>query len=151
MFHLGMTAAFQNVQVPHQVSVCVRIRVFQRVAHAGLAAVDHAVKLFVANSFAIPSRSAKSSCWKWNAGDAAIQTCLLQADVIIVVHVVDSDNIMPFIQQALRDMEADKTCGTSDQKLHIFLRGVDIPFYISADFTLACGWDHLLCHDKICK
>jgi hypothetical protein len=22
---------------------------------------------------------------------------------------------------------------------------VDIPFYISADFTLACGWDHLLC------
>ncbi|WP_220968848.1 hypothetical protein, partial [Klebsiella pneumoniae] len=26
-----------------------------------------------------------------------------------------------------------------------FLRGVDIPFYISADFTLACGWDHLLC------
>lgn len=80
-----------------------------------------------------------------------IQTGLLQADVIIVVHVVDSDNIMPFIQQALRDMEADKTCGTSDQKLHIFLRGVDIPFYISADFTLACGWDHLLCHDKICK
>ncbi len=35
MFHLGMTAAFQNVQVPHQVSVCVRIRVFQRVAHPG--------------------------------------------------------------------------------------------------------------------
>ncbi len=81
----------------------------------------------------------------------AIQTGLLQADVIIVVHVVDSDNIMPFIQQALRDMEADKTCGTSDQKLHIFLRGVDIPFYISADFTLACGWDHLVYHDKICK
>ncbi len=45
MFHLGMTAAFQNVQVPHQVSVCVRIRVFQRVAHPGPAAVDHAVKL----------------------------------------------------------------------------------------------------------
>ncbi len=44
---------------------------------------------------------------------------------------------MPFIQQALRDMKADKTCGTSDQKLIFFLRGVDIPFYISADFTLA--------------
>ena len=25
------------------------------------------------------------------------------------------------------------------------------PFYISADFTLACGWDHLVYHDKICK
>nr|VXZ82637.1 Uncharacterised protein [Klebsiella pneumoniae] len=53
----------------------------------------------------------------------AIQTGLLQADVIIVVHVVDSDNIMPFIQQALRDMEADKTCGTSDQNF-IFSSGV---------------------------
>ena len=51
MFHLGMTAAFQNVQVPHQVSVCVGIRVFQRVAHAGLGGqVDHAVKLLCGNS-----------------------------------------------------------------------------------------------------
>lgn len=36
VFHLGMTAAFQNVQESHQVSVFARIRFFQRVAHTGL-------------------------------------------------------------------------------------------------------------------
>ncbi|VGE94508.1 Uncharacterised protein [Klebsiella quasipneumoniae] len=47
MFHFGMTAAFQNVQIPHQVSVRVGIGVFQRIAHARLGRkVDHAVKLF---------------------------------------------------------------------------------------------------------
>ncbi|SLN99269.1 Uncharacterised protein [Klebsiella pneumoniae] len=129
VFHLGMTAAFQNVQIPHQVSVCVGIRVFQRVAHTGLGGqVDHAIKLLcgeqLCHTFTVGQiQLLEMECRRCQA----IQTGLLQADVIIVVHVVDSDNIMPFIQQALRDMEADKTCGTSDQKLHIFPPGCGYP------------------------
>ena len=44
------------------------------------------------------------------------------------------DNIMPFIQQALRDMKADKPAAPVTKNFIFFLRGVDIPFYISADF-----------------
>ena len=114
--------------------------------------MDHTVKLFRGEQLRHPLTVGKIQLLEMKCrGCQTIQTSLFQANVIIVIHVVDADNIMPLIQQALRDMKADKTCGTSNQKLHIYPLGVDIPFYIRADFTLACGWDHLLCHDKICK
>ena len=83
MFHLGMTAAFQNVQVPHQVSVCVGKRVFQRVAHTGGGRVDHAIKLLcgeqLCHTFTVGQiQLLEMECRR----SRAIQTGLLQADVI---------------------------------------------------------------------
>ena len=48
MLNLVVATAFQHVQVTYQVSICVGMRVFQRVTHARLCGkMDHAVKFLI--------------------------------------------------------------------------------------------------------
>ncbi|SAP98747.1 Uncharacterised protein [Klebsiella oxytoca] len=42
-----------------------------------------------------------------------IQPGLLQIDIIVIVHVVESDNLMTRLQKAFARMKTDESCGSS--------------------------------------
>ena len=45
----------------------------------------------------------------------ASQSRFLQGGIVIGVDIVETDNVMPRLQQALRQVKANETSGTSDQ------------------------------------
>ena len=48
----------------------------------------------------------------------ARQTCLLQRDVVVVVQVVETHNLVPALHKGSRDMGTDEAGRAGDQNFH---------------------------------
>ncbi len=90
-------------------------------AHAGLGAQVHdALKLLAREQL---GHAGLVGQIEFHEAEAALaielrQARALQGDVIVVVEIVDTDDLIAARQQALRGEVADEARGTGDQQLH---------------------------------
>ncbi|MNG89842.1 hypothetical protein D3C79_487210 [compost metagenome] len=93
-----MPTPFKNVQMANQVGIRISQGVIQRITHPGLGAkVNDPLKLMfskqLGNSIAIGQiQFDKLKCWPISQH---VEPCLFQADSVIIIQVVDTDNLMP--------------------------------------------------------
>jgi len=115
---LVVPAAFQDVDEAGKVAAHVRLGVLQRIAHACLRGeVDHARTGSRENSERMPSSSATFELFEPEAGVLAqpFETGLLEADVVVVVQVVDADDFVSGGKQPLRDVHTDESGRAGNQ------------------------------------
>ncbi|MNN59508.1 hypothetical protein D3C81_1746270 [compost metagenome] len=121
MLHPVMTAALEDGERAVQIAVGIGKGVVQRIAHPGLGPqVDHPIEPLAGKERRhggaigeIAPLEAKSGQWQQQC-----QPCLLQADLVVVVEVVEADHLMAVATEPLRHMEADEAGGAGDQILH---------------------------------
>ncbi len=121
MLHLLMTAAFHDVQKPGEIAVCIGMGIFQRITYTGLCGqVDHAVKSVIAEQcrhtvaigqFHLPELKTIKAV-------QPVETALFQADVVVVIEIVDTDDPVSHLNQFLAGKCADKTRRAGHQYLH---------------------------------
>ena len=97
MLYLIVTAAFQHIQVTHKVGIRIGVGIFQRIAHPSLGGkVDNAVELLCGeqrrHAFAIRQIQLLKAELR---GVQQIQPRLLEADIVIVIKVINPDDLMP--------------------------------------------------------
>ena len=46
------------------------------------------------------------------------QTCFLEADIVVIVHAIDADHLVPLLEQAHGAVHADKTGAAGNQDFH---------------------------------
>jgi hypothetical protein len=112
MLNRVLAAAFEDVHEADQIAIDVGVGVEQRVAHAGLGSqVNHALETFAGKQRGhrppvgdVPLDEAKIALSR-QAGQAGV----LEANVVVVVEVVDADDRVTATQEAQRGVHADET------------------------------------------
>ena len=108
----------QHVHEPHQVAVHVRVRVLQRVAHAGLRGqVHHHLGPLVGEQARHPVAVRQLHPLEAEAVAPLQprQPRLLEARVVVGVHVVDPQHLVAARQQAFGEVVADEAGGAGDE------------------------------------
>ena len=110
-----MAAALENVTKTHQVAVDVSLGVFNTVAHSCLGGkIDHGIKLLggkqLRQSLAVGDVHFDETELSRQFG----QTGMFEANVVIVVEIVEPDDLVSPFDQAFRYIIADKPCGSCD-------------------------------------
>ena len=125
MLHAAVAAAFEHVHEADDVAVDVGVRVLQRIAHAGLRGeVDHAVE---ATGLEELRHARTVGHVELDEAEALVrrqprQPGLLEADVVVVVEVVEADDLIAARQQAQRGGHADEAGGAGEQNFHGWMR-----------------------------
>ena len=105
-----LPAALEHVEEAHQIGVDIGVRVFQRVAHAGLRGEVHdQLGPQRREQGRVAARSARSSRAKlkpWRP--CMVEARLLQPRVVILVQAVDADHAAAVAQQPVGQMIADE-------------------------------------------
>ena len=103
--HLAVAAALQNVGHANKIALRVRHWIFNGVAHAGLRRqVNHAVELVVGEHGLHSIRVAQIQLCKCEIATRLKprQARLLKRGVVIVVHVVKTNNTIAAVKQLMR-------------------------------------------------
>ena len=122
MFYGVVAAAFEDVQEALDIGVDVGVRIFNRVAHAGLRGeIDDAVEAFFSkeclHGFAV--RDIGFDKTKTIAAFEAGQAGVLEAHVVIGVHVVEADNFVAAIEQDFAGVRADEPGRAGHKNFHV--------------------------------
>ena len=119
--HLVVAAAFQDVHEADDVAVDIGMRVFDRVAHAGLGGeVDDAVEFFFGEELFDALAIGDIHLHEAEAGVRlqARQAVALELRVVVIIQIVEADHLVTPRQQALGGMHADKARRPGYQHLH---------------------------------
>jgi hypothetical protein len=116
-----MPAAFQHVERPHDVAAHVGVRIFKRVAHAGLGGEVHHAHEFLAleklcNARVVGKIELHEA--EFRVRGETREACLLERDVVVSVEAVETDDLVTARQKALRGVETDESGGARDENLH---------------------------------
>ena len=116
-----MAAAFDDVQEADDVGLDVGVGVVRGVAHAGLGGeVDDALRsvggegVFDGVAVGEVGDDLGEAGAAFEAGEAGA----LEVDVVVVVEVVEADDFVAAVEQALGDVRADEAGGSCNQKFH---------------------------------
>ena len=114
-----LAAAFEHVGETDQVAVDVGAWVAQRIAHTGLRGEvgdgiealrrEQGLHRCSIGQIALDEAESLMAC---ELGDA----CALQAGVVVIVEVVEADDDVARLEQALGEVVADETGGAGDEK-----------------------------------
>ncbi len=118
---LAVPAALKQIDEADEVGLGIGLRIDERVAHAGLGGeVDDALEVFLAEEFghARGIGDVELDEAKARMVGQLLQARLLQADVVIVVEVVDADDLVAARQQALGNVHSYKSGGAGDEHFH---------------------------------
>ena len=118
MLNRVLAAAFEDVHEADQIAVDVGVGVEQRVAHTGLGRqVNHALETFSGEQ-----RGHRRPVGDVHLDEAKIalprqagQAGVLEANVVIVVEVVDADHRVTTAQEGQRRVHADETGGAGEE------------------------------------
>ena len=109
-----MPASFEHIHETHQIALHISIRIFQRVAHAGLCGeVKHAFRAHFGEQ--LLKRIAVGDV-RLNKSETGMcvelrEPGLLEARIVVIIQVVNADHLMAFCQQSCAAMHADKASG----------------------------------------
>ena len=121
MRNFMMPAPLKDVHKSLQVRINISMWIFQRIAHTGLRRqMNNMIRLFSGEqSF---HYSAVSNIpldeGKFSFGQKTIQTRLLQGHIIIIIHIVDTDDRITTRQQSFCTMHPDKSRSACYQYFH---------------------------------
>ena len=118
MLNRVLAAALEDVHEAHQIAIDVGVGVEQRVAHTGLGRqVNHALETFSGEQ-----RGHRRPVGDVHLDEAKIalprqagQAGALEANVVLVVEVVDADDRVTATQEAQRGVHADETGGAGEE------------------------------------
>ena len=121
VLHPVMAAPLQHREGAVEIAVGVGEGVVQRIAHPGLGPqVDHPIEPLAGKERRhgcaigeVHPLEAKTGQWQQQG-----QPRLLQADLVVVVEVVQANHLMAVAAEPLRHMEADEAGGAGDQIFH---------------------------------
>ena len=119
MLHAAMSAPFEDVQKADQITVDVRVRIGDRIAYAGLRReMNDPVKSLRDEQRLKPTAIAELHAHKTKARSTTqpSEACVFERRVVVVVHVVESDDLITAGEQSLGRVGADKTRRASHQK-----------------------------------
>jgi hypothetical protein len=120
VLHPAVPAAFKDVDETYQVAVDVGVGIFQGVAHPGLGGqVDHLGKPLGGEQSRDPGtvRQVHPGKAKVGVSHELRQTSLLEADVVVVVEVVEPDDFIATVEQAFRQVIPDEASSAGYQQL----------------------------------
>ena len=111
-------AAFQNVHETFDVAVGIGMRIDERIAHAGLGGEMHdAPDRLLGKKSCMPCRLARSSLTKLKSfmrrqlGEPG----LFQSHIVVVVEIVEADDLVATVQEALGHMKPDESRRAGDK------------------------------------
>ena len=116
-----MTATLEDVHRADDIAVYVGVRVLDRVAHAGLGGqVDDLVETLVGEQL-VNSRlicQVDSPHVERVIPREDVRPRLFEADVVIIIEIIEPDDRIAAIEQTLRRVKADETGSPGDEDLH---------------------------------
>ena len=118
MLDLRVSAAFQDVQKPFDVAVCIGMRVHQRITHTSLSGQMNDLRNRLRGKE--PAHFHSVSQISFGEGELLEgfqlrQPRLLQSHVVVVVDVIEPDHPLTSLQQSGRGMKADESGDTGDE------------------------------------
>lgn len=123
MLHLIVSAAFEHIGEANQIGIDVSVRIFQRIAHTGLRGkIDNHIEFFRCEQCSDARRigqieldEAEGRRWR-----EAFEAIFFQRDIVIIIHVVDTDDALPAREQPQGKMMADESGDAGDEDFHLF-------------------------------
>jgi hypothetical protein len=122
----GMAAALKHVEEADEIGLSVPMRLDERIANSGLSCeVNNIWK----------AERGKERCHRGAIGDIELfepeaaqvfqfgQPCSLEPNVVIAAQVIETDNRATLLEQAMRDVETDKTGGSGHQNRFVIRHG----------------------------
>ena len=111
MGNIAMAAALENIHKANQIGLDIGVGIFQRIANTGLCRqIDHPVRARVGKNTVHRgsvlnggAREAEAGMWH-EPGESR----LFQRDIIIVIQIINSDDLITTFQQTERTMHSDK-------------------------------------------
>src|SRR5687768_18003997 len=139
MLHTMMAAALQDVQKPVDVAAGVRVRVCERIPHAGLCGkVDDAGRPMTSEELGhritVADVSTLEDETRLLPEDG--EPGLLERYVVVVVYVVDADHLVATVEKSSGAVEPDESRGAGDEDLQAF---VSSAFRISRTTSTICS------------
>jgi len=120
-----MAASLQHRQGTGEVAVCVGKGVVQGVAHPGLGTeVDHPIEPLPGTlagkecRHGLPVREIATLEAKPGQRQEPGQARLLQAHLVVVVEIVETDHLVALLDEPLRQVKPDEAGGAGDEILH---------------------------------
>src|SRR5690349_8157720 len=112
MLDAVVTATFQNMQEAHHVAVYIGMRIGEGIAHSGLRSkVRYTIKMRLCKKLLktrpiFESEPGKGKAW---LAQQLVQSRLLQPDIIVVVEIIETHNLVATLQQALCEVKPDES------------------------------------------
>src|SRR5206468_4313393 len=121
MGDLAVATLFEHLEEAEDVGRDVGVRPLQGVAHAGLGSeVNDALKVASVEQLIHRFRVCQGGAHQLEVA-LLLQYCearLLESDVIVVVHGVETDHLVPVCEEPVCDMETDESCRTCHEYSH---------------------------------
>ena len=121
MRHLVVAAAFENIDEADEIAVDIGMRVQQGVAHAGLGGkVDDLVE-FLGGEQRLHAGTVTDIQFdeaEFRVFGQSLEAAFLEADVVIIVEIVEADDLVATRQQAQRGSHADKAGSAGNENFH---------------------------------
>ena len=130
-----VATAFEDVREADDVALDVRVRVGQRVAHAGLRREVHDLVELLARKQRVHAGAVgdvELHEAKGRVRGQPREPVALYLRVVIVVEIVQADHHVAAGQQNLRDMHADEAGCAGDQDFHVRLRSMNCRIVVAA-------------------
>ncbi len=111
-------ASLQHIEKAFEIGVGIGMRMIDRIAHPGLRGeMDHLFKpmLRKQRTDGRPIRQIRLHETETRFRPEQIETGLLECRIVIIIHVVKTDDVTAFGQQLTRHMKADKSRRASNQ------------------------------------
>ena len=138
MLHTMMAASLQDVHETHQIRIHVGVGILNGIPHPGLRGqVDDSLGLFLCEESLHAGAVGQVELVETETRTPAEfgQPGLLQADVVVVVEVVESDHLIPPPQQQLGGVETNESGRAGDEDFHNLILTVSRPLRRHASAT----------------
>src|SRR6266516_458823 len=121
MGDLAVATLFEHLEEAEDIGRDVGVRPLQGVAHAGLGSeVNDAVKVASVEQLIHRFRVREGGAYELEVALLLQyrEARLLESDVVVVVHGIEADNLVPVREAPVRDMETDESCRTCHEYSH---------------------------------